>query len=455
MQECKITIRSPKFWNPTIARKNDKIIMQAATEGIYTTGELRTINNWRIYFNALRISDITDGPGKYILSYYRRYDTCHAWKSTRTSKWNWPKQNQPSEESFRVWTKFLTKEFKMQTNGMIGIKLEKWYGKIKKMDNKWRIYYDPQAGEIYEEHGYNYAVYKQINAARGSCRYESKRIRHEIYVPSEAIPATTSHQTANITTITYYNQTMNVDATGPIPDQQKEQNFKNFQDFINTQAIWQQDLCSNWSSSPNEEILQLFQHENNHIYVSAESTIHRTWGDYAITLQCRDQIFFSNKGRIFRIHEDIDKARLQWISILSAIWNIQSMIKYIHNFQTHKHKCTIYSSSHKMVREIEQFKKEGMSIGHYGASHIDIIAQNFQEIDNANQKKIYIKLEHVKPQGKPTKKKPKIITRQTIQDNSNLILKAAEKEKFTPHDEEYQYPENRLQNLHKRITSLS
>ena len=227
----------------------------------------------------------------------------------------------------------------------------KWYGKTHKMDMKWKIYYDPHAGEIYEEQGFKYAVYTQINSSRVSCRYESKKIRYEIYVRSEAIPATILNQTANITTIIFYNQTTQVVVTDQIPNLQIAQNY---QDYINTQEIWKQDFSSNWSSSPSKEIFQLFQHKTNHIYVSAKGKIQRTWGDYAITLECREHIFFTNKGRICRIHEDIDIARMQWISIISAIGNVQSMIKYIHIFHTYKHECTIYLSNQKMVRQIEQ-----------------------------------------------------------------------------------------------------
>ena len=160
MQECKITIISEKFWVPTLARQHDRFLMEAASDGTYTNYEMRIIHNWRLYFNATTLSDITDGLGKHISKTYWHYEYTNQWTKHRTSRLNWPKQDRPGIESFKVWNKFLTREFHLQPNGMIQQKLGKWYGSQTNSDNAWKFYYDPTMGELYEQKDFHYDVYR-------------------------------------------------------------------------------------------------------------------------------------------------------------------------------------------------------------------------------------------------------------------------------------------------------
>ena len=50
--------------------------------------------------------------------------------------------------------------------------------------------------------------------------------------------------------------------------------------------------------------------------------------------------------------------------------------------------------SQSMVETIKKFKREGMTIGNYSIPHNDIILQIIQELNNARDYQIYIKLEY-------------------------------------------------------------
>ena len=80
MQECNIFLKSESIWVPQLARHNDKFLMDAVIITNCGLKKLQIINNWRVYFKALRLSDICDGYGKQILLPYRKY--------TASSQWN-------------------------------------------------------------------------------------------------------------------------------------------------------------------------------------------------------------------------------------------------------------------------------------------------------------------------------------------------------------------------------
>ena len=74
-----ITLTSELFWTPKLQRINDELLMEAAVKQLYTPKVLRTINNWRMFFQAIRLLDICDGYGKQILEPYIIHDKIDKW----------------------------------------------------------------------------------------------------------------------------------------------------------------------------------------------------------------------------------------------------------------------------------------------------------------------------------------------------------------------------------------
>ena len=99
-------MKSQHFWVPKIRRQPDAILMKVALK--YTTNvfQLKCINNWRIYFQAVTLSDLCDGHGKIVLQAYREYKEVNNHSQYRKSKLLWPKQGKPNQKTFAVWKIF-------------------------------------------------------------------------------------------------------------------------------------------------------------------------------------------------------------------------------------------------------------------------------------------------------------------------------------------------------------
>ena len=137
---------------------------------------------------------------------------------------------------------------------------------------------------------------------------------------------------------------------------------------------------------------------------------------------------------------------MQWLSILSAISNIQLVIKYINQLHPRKHECTVFSSNQKMVETIKKFKREGMTIGDYDLPHNEIILQIIQELNTARDSQIYIKLVYNQPNPSSEEEDPPIIDRTSqLLLHVRQLIKAGRIAVFDPHDEEYSYPASFLQ----------
>ena len=119
MQTCDIAIRSEYFWKPTMERDNDTGIMDSALKLYVYKNTLRRINNWRIYFQIILLSDICNTNCTQILYEYRHFPTHHNFNYQRSSNLNWPNQGMPSTKTFKVWLRFLKDAFGTNTTGYI------------------------------------------------------------------------------------------------------------------------------------------------------------------------------------------------------------------------------------------------------------------------------------------------------------------------------------------------
>ena len=72
---------------------------------------LRRINNWRMYFQLLHLSDMCNSNGDQLLYEYWHHPSTHNVHHQRRSNLNWPHQGLPSIKCFKVWVTFLTEAF--------------------------------------------------------------------------------------------------------------------------------------------------------------------------------------------------------------------------------------------------------------------------------------------------------------------------------------------------------
>jgi hypothetical protein len=97
------------LWKPAKARANDQFLMQAAINEEYSTGDLTIFNNWRLFFQVSRLSDICNAEGNKIL---KRYLICPLEDTNETDRETeilWPYQKRPDNTYFNVWRRVIMK----------------------------------------------------------------------------------------------------------------------------------------------------------------------------------------------------------------------------------------------------------------------------------------------------------------------------------------------------------
>ena len=81
-------------------------------------------NNWRLYFNVINLSDISNASGDCNRKEFLiKRETIHF---QRKSKYKWPNQNQPHLSTFHIWRNVLQDVFGINLSGAITQKLGNW-----------------------------------------------------------------------------------------------------------------------------------------------------------------------------------------------------------------------------------------------------------------------------------------------------------------------------------------
>jgi hypothetical protein len=96
---CKATMAITGIWAPTKARQGDTELMDEFIKQDMTDSQLKDGNRCRVYLQSFHISDITDLAGNTIEEWVKRGKR----QSNRTSKWNWPVQQIPTDGAWKNW----------------------------------------------------------------------------------------------------------------------------------------------------------------------------------------------------------------------------------------------------------------------------------------------------------------------------------------------------------------
>jgi hypothetical protein len=124
LMQINAIIRIRGLWVPEKQRKNDKIIMDEVLKIGLSPTQLRIFNHWRILFQANTISDLATQEGDKLRKEIINKKLVN--KQLNISRMNWPKQEAPSLNTFRVWTQMIRQITQCTQQGTMTTNLGEW-----------------------------------------------------------------------------------------------------------------------------------------------------------------------------------------------------------------------------------------------------------------------------------------------------------------------------------------
>jgi hypothetical protein len=113
------------IWTPKLLRQHDKILMDKVEKLEITPMKKQIINNWRLYFQVLTISDLTNCKGDIIRQEFIEKRRAINYEQKK-SKLRWPIQQAPSEKTFHIWIATIRNICNCNQNNELRPKLGNW-----------------------------------------------------------------------------------------------------------------------------------------------------------------------------------------------------------------------------------------------------------------------------------------------------------------------------------------
>ena len=382
MEECSLTMKSKHFWVPKLRRQNDVILMDVAIQYTANVYQLKIINNWRIYFQALTLSDICDGHGNAVLQAYREYKVVNNHTQYRTSKLLWPKQGKPNQKTFTIWKKFLQNILGIQQNGMLKNKLGQWFEKPEMSDNVWSIYYDTETSTLCKYKNSLYEIYPKLQSVRLGSIFSLNRVTDIRLLPTTAIPATVTKQCNTSIQVSFQPHSQSTLSQVSVPKYKINNQEAQFEQHLQTQQQWIQDLCSNWESVSHDKLHQIFRTPtilSLNIVIAESSKFHM--GGYGTILAKDSDILFQNNGKVMVTEiEEVSPRRLHLMGILSSLVSVRLLLSPQFFQRNEETLITVHTSMSPIIRILTKQQEEGLKVGEHISPDIDIILQIQQEL---------------------------------------------------------------------------
>jgi hypothetical protein len=192
----------PGTWGPATERISDRILMDAF-EALKTLSkrQMRLVNNWRMFYQALTLSDLTNAAGDRIEAYYLHQPATNESNPHRQSKLKWPVQPLPGPKGHRCWIKCLKMCFGMAADGRLAQKLGAWTISTSQSSSEYTNYLNLQSNDLYvfQRHLKNYQCYLPHHARTKSIRFDQEPSGVINVLPDNCIPCDLT-KIGNITT---------------------------------------------------------------------------------------------------------------------------------------------------------------------------------------------------------------------------------------------------------------
>jgi hypothetical protein len=286
------------------------------------TDRTSVINNWRLYFKVLVLSDILNADGTQIIPIYLTFPTSEAPPShpERESLRQLPNQGKASERRFTYWKIYVMKVANCDARGRVNKRLVNWTIPSNRSNNKWYSYMDTTNVFIYNASKAEFDISSPTTNRRSSGTYQVKNTSTRD-IPSNSYPITVTHD-RNLIKIMHVCSKVSV-TPSRIPTAQT------FEQYLDKQQLWEQRLLSMWWTVHLDD-LKAYLRDTDEIIMVSDGGMISSKGSYGVVFGTRsDHIIGSVEGSTKESPLTISSFRSEAYGMLSSFIFIKHLYLYL------------------------------------------------------------------------------------------------------------------------------
>jgi Reverse transcriptase (RNA-dependent DNA polymerase) len=390
-------VRTPIYlrdlWVPKLLREHDIILMDIVRYLPIPPIHKKGFNNWRLYFQANTLSNITNNSGTKIEEVYFKRREVINFRSNSTL--NWPIQQQPSLCTFRIWVNTLRMITNFSDTGELHQHLGAWTAPPTSAIRSTTLIHKNKTNMV----SWNYTrqqwrIFSQLDTRYGTLHFNrhhyhtSRSIHLADYVP---VDWSTSDESFIIHSRTIAKTTYL--ATPAI----SEVSYVSYEEFRNSQQEkWYNNLLNNLSF---HNLSQHEFHNDNQIVIGSDGGLQNNSGSYGAVLAINNVILLSLNGRVPNNYNTLTPHRCEAYGVLSAIVLYAELSIYIQYKYDNRIKIAnpvICCDNEALIKTLNKWKNRETSIKFHYAADADIIKQILVEYKSLRRNNIIFTFRHVR-----------------------------------------------------------
>ena len=183
-----ITIQDRKTKYPSLLRERDVFLMEIFANEGFSEGQLKKLNQCRMYLQVLRLSEITNGYGNSFTIAYRVQKD-----GTRKSPYRWPRTPRPGSTAIKLWRAALRKTFGLKT-GILEYTVGNW---LANPPDHWVWFYNESTRLVYQRFGGLWRVWKKATRrGKDNGTFQIRYVTNALSLPPTSTRATVELLTA-------------------------------------------------------------------------------------------------------------------------------------------------------------------------------------------------------------------------------------------------------------------
>lgn len=384
------TIYVKNAWKPILERKGDKTLMDAVLQLDMNPYKERYFKNWRLHFQVTTLADICNAAGKRVLKRYLERPKGKPSTSPRSTKLNWPYQEEPGPEGFRVWMHALKTCFGMTNDGKLQTPLGQWHTSPTKSHSKWQQYYDPESNKLFSRSQDGFQVFLPEMHRPNTSRYPADPASSIPFgdIPQTCIPVE-SEVTKNGSQTVVHGQCISQPTNTTVPP-------SNFTEYIAQLPEWESDLLRHIEISNLTSLKASLESATETLQIASDGGLREDTGSYGVAMGTSTEDLDTNRGRAHGNEELLSSYRAEAYGLLSAILLLRHFVKFYKINPTDGNTPRFFCDNLALAKILAKHFTNRMTVGEHYAPDVDLELQILAEIKQLKEVGIKFSLQHVK-----------------------------------------------------------
>lgn len=372
----------PELWVPKLRRRNDCTLMEKFSSLSIGTDVLRIVNNWRLHFRVILLSDIVTADGLRIQARYwhpgrHNYDL----STESTSTINWPIQHRPDVSQYGKWIRCIKAAFRIdESSGLLPVHLQlgDWTCHHADHQASWLHYFDHHSSCLYTQNtSPSWSVHPVQPHPSGRHNphdniFQTVPDDVTMTLPMNAFPVTVSQSTTNLTVRHRQFQ-------GPYT--QYVADVHTFDEHIHQLPKWRGDILMHWSSASVAQIQQLLA-DNTRIYLASDGAFNEEngTGAFGVVIGTHSDELMTNQGTApgtVWLHSSF---RSEMYGLLAGCLLLTEITRYCKLTITETHHLSIYLDNKGVLDRINRHTRHPVALCEMLSPDIDIELQILSEL---------------------------------------------------------------------------